>query len=52
MNNKVKNKVKDFDCLKMKNEIQSKLYEKMKDLTFVEQREFIAQILNSKIVVN
>jgi hypothetical protein len=27
-------KEKDFDCIKMKNDIQTKLYEKIKNLTF------------------
>lgn len=48
---KIKNE-KDFDAVKMKNEIQSKLYKKIKNLTFKEQREFIAKMLNSKIATN
>ena len=42
-------KDKDFDCLKMKNDIQAKLYEKMKNLSFSEQREYISKMLNSNM---
>jgi hypothetical protein len=31
------NEVKDFDCLKMKREIQAKIYEEIKDLTTEER---------------
>jgi endonuclease III-like uncharacterized protein len=47
--NKLK-KEKDFDCVKMKNDIQAKLYEQIKNLTFVEQKEFILKTLNSNLV--
>lgn len=43
-------KEKDFDCIKMKNEIQTKLYEKIKNLSFKEQREYISKILDAKMV--
>lgn len=46
---KTNNKEKDFDCVKMKNDIQKKIYEKIKDLTFKEQREYIQKMLNSNI---
>ena len=39
-------KEKDFDCIKMKTEIQTKLYEEIKNLTFKEQREYISKMLN------
>lgn len=42
-------KEKDFDCVKMKNDIQAKLYEKIKNLTFKEQREYISKMLNSNM---
>lgn len=42
-------KEKDFDCVKMKNDIQKKLYEKIKDLTFKEQQEYIQKILSSNV---
>ena len=42
----------DFDCVKMKNDIQSKLYEKMKNLTFKEQREFIENVVSGKLIMN
>lgn len=45
-------KTKDFDCVKMKNDIQSKLYEKMKNLSLKEQREFIEKVLNGKLAVS
>jgi hypothetical protein len=47
---KNKKNEKDFDCVKMKNDIQKKLYEKIKDLTFKEQREYIEKILSLNIV--
>lgn len=40
-------KDKDFDCIKMKNDIQAKLYEKMKNLSYQEQREYISKMLSS-----
>ncbi len=43
------NKEKDFDCVKMKNDLQKKLYEKIKDLTFKEQSEYIQKMLSSNI---
>jgi hypothetical protein len=46
--NKIK-KEKDFDCIKMKNDIQMKLYEKIKNLTFKEQRDYISKMLNSNM---
>ena len=46
--NKIK-KEKDFDCIKMKNDIQMKLYKKIKDLTFKEQRDYISKMLNSNM---
>ena len=33
----------------MKNDIQKKLYEKIKDLTFKEQREYIQKMLSSNV---
>ena len=31
---------KEFDCLKMKEEIQAKIYEEIKDMTFPELRAY------------
>ena len=32
---------KTFDCLKMKEEIQAKIYEEIKDMTFAEYRAYL-----------
>jgi hypothetical protein len=32
---------KEFDCLKMKEEIQAKIYEETKDMTFPEFRAYL-----------
>ena len=32
---------KTFDCLKMKEEIQAKIYEETKDMTFAEYRAYL-----------
>jgi hypothetical protein len=36
---------KKFDCLKMKEELQAKVYEKTKDMTFPELRAYLDQSL-------
>ena len=38
---------KKFDCLKMKEEIQSKVYEKTKDMTFTELRAYLDKNLEN-----
>ena len=38
---------KDFDCVKMKNDIQKRLYEERKNLTPQEEREVIRKGLES-----
>jgi len=38
---------KTFDCVRMKNEIQQKLLEKMRDMTPEEQRKFTEDIILS-----
>ena len=38
---------KDFDCLKMKEEIQAKVYEKTKDMTFPELRAYLDKSLEN-----
>ena len=37
---KRKNEKKKFDCVKMKNDIQAKIYKKIKDMTVEEMLEF------------
>ena len=32
---------KEFDCLKMKDEIQAKIYERTKDMTYLELRAYL-----------
>jgi hypothetical protein len=38
---------KKFDCLKMKEEIQAKVYEKTKDMTFSELRTYLDKKLEN-----
>ncbi|MCL2728301.1 MAG: hypothetical protein FWD56_07965 [Bacteroidales bacterium] len=38
---------KTFDCLKMKDEIQAKVYEKTKDMTFSELRAYLDKNLEN-----
>ena len=38
---------KTFDCLKMKEEIQAKVYEKTKDMTFPELRAYLDKSLEN-----
>jgi hypothetical protein len=38
---------KKFDCLKMKEEIQAKVYEKTKDMTFPELRNYLDKSLEN-----
>jgi len=37
---KTNNEIKEFDCLKMKSEIQAKIYEEIKDLTAEERIKY------------
>ena len=38
---------KEFDCLKMKEEIQAKVYERTKDMTFPELRAYLDKRLEN-----
>jgi hypothetical protein len=38
---KTNNQEKDFDCVKMKNEIQAKIYAETKDMTYKELRAYL-----------
>jgi hypothetical protein len=38
---------KEFDCLKMEEEIQAKVYEKTKDMTFPELRAYLDKSLEN-----
>ena len=38
---------KIFDCIKMKEEIQAKVYEKTKDMTFPELRDYLNKSLEN-----
>ena len=38
---------KEFDCLKMKEEIQAKIYEETKDMTFPEFRAYLDKSLKN-----
>jgi len=39
--------MKGFDCLKMKDEIQTKVYEKTKNMTFSELRAYLDESLKN-----
>ena len=38
---------KTFDCLKMKEEIQAKIYEEIKDMTFAEHQAYLEKRLEN-----
>ena len=38
---------KEFDCLKMKEELQARVYEKTKDMTFPELRAYLDKSLEN-----
>jgi hypothetical protein len=38
---KANNRIKDFDCVQMKNEIQAKIYAKTKNMNFEELRNYL-----------
>ena len=40
---------KTFDCLKMKAELQAKVYEKTKDMTFPELRAYLDKSLENDV---
>jgi len=40
---------KTFDCLKMKEEIQAKVYEETKDMTFPELRAYLDRSLENSV---
>jgi len=40
---------KDFDCLKMKEELQAIVYEKTKDMTFPELRVYLDESLKDDV---
>ena len=41
---------KEFDCLKMKEEIQAKIYEETKDMTFPEYRAYLDKRLENSVL--
>jgi len=41
---------KTFDCLKMKAEIQAKIYEETKDMTFAEYRAYLDKSLQKSVL--
>lgn len=50
MNKKTtKNLVKDFDCVKMKNDIQAIIYKYIKNMTFAEQKEFMRKVISGEL---
>jgi len=40
---------KEFDCLKMKEELQARVYEKTKDMTFPEFRAYLDKSLENDV---
>ncbi|MDR2586187.1 MAG: hypothetical protein LBC84_08230 [Prevotellaceae bacterium] len=41
---------KTFDCLKMKEDIQAKIYEETKDMTFPEYRAYLDRRLENSVL--
>jgi len=41
---------KTFDCLKMKEELQARVYEKTKDMTFPELRAYLDKRLENNVL--
>jgi hypothetical protein len=41
---------KEFDCLKMKEEIQAKIYEETKDMTYPEYRAYLDKRLEKSVL--
>jgi hypothetical protein len=44
---KTTDNIKDFDCMRMKNEIQAKIYAETKDMTFDELRAYLDRQLKN-----
>lgn len=40
---------KEFDCVKMKNDIQAKIYQYIKNMTFLEQKEFMRKVISGEL---
>jgi hypothetical protein len=38
---------KEFDCVEMKRSIQEKIYEKIKDMTWEEERDYLRQSIEA-----
>ena len=49
MNKETKETVKEFDCVKMKNDIQAKLYKYIKDMSFQEQKAFMNKVISGEL---
>ena len=41
---------KEFDCIELKNKIQTTLYKTIKSLNFAEQKILTEQVINKKII--
>ena len=52
MNKKIKdNSEKEFDCVKMKNDIQALIYKYIKNMTFLEQKEFMRKVIAGELIL-
>lgn len=45
-------KKKEFDCIKMKNDIQTKIYKYIKGMTFLEQKEFMKKVIAGELKIS
>ena len=52
MSKEIKNNNKTFDCIKMKNEIRARIYQHIKNMTFLEQKEFMRKVISGELKLN
>ena len=52
MNKENNPKKKEFDCIKMKQEIQEKMYKVMSNMTHLEQSQYLSKHSTGKLKLN
>ncbi|MBK9212318.1 MAG: hypothetical protein IPO14_05010 [Saprospiraceae bacterium] len=48
----IKKPKKEFDCIKMKDELQAKIYKYIKGMTFDEQKSFMQKVIKGELKLN
>jgi hypothetical protein len=48
----IKSKPQQIDCVKLKNDIQSKIYKHIKSMNFEEQRIFMQKVISGELKLN